>query len=159
MGKVEVEVQGLLSQRGETLATAESLTAGELAALVSGPTGASLVYLGGVITYATALKRQILGVSAKQVISAECALQMAEGVRTLTQADWGLSTTGVAGPDLQEEQPVGTVFVGVASATKTTVVALKLSFAAGQEQRAQIRKATCDAAIEALIERILAERP
>ncbi|MCO5325393.1 MAG: nicotinamide-nucleotide amidohydrolase family protein [Nocardioidaceae bacterium] len=159
MGKVEVEVQGLLSQRGETLATAESLTAGELAALVSGPTGASLVYLGGVITYATALKRDLLGVRAEQVVSAECAAQMAEGVRDLVKADWGLSTTGVAGPDLQEEQPVGLVYVGVASAAYTSVVRLELDIPTGEEQRALIRSAACQAAIAALAERLSAEQP
>ncbi len=103
-----------LLERGETVGCAESLTGGELAALLSGTPGASATFVGGVISYATRVKREVLGVTAERVVSADCATQMAQGVRELLGVDWALSTTGVAGPDRQEGQAVGTVYVGMA---------------------------------------------
>lgn len=145
-------VQQLLIQRQETLATAESLTAGDLASRVTAVPGSSQVYLGGVITYVTALKKQLLGVTAPKVISAECAEQMAQGVRELTGASWGLATTGVAGPKKQEEQPVGTVFVAVASESEVRSRPLALEFPEGPDQRDLIRRASCSATIQLLRE-------
>lgn len=139
------DLQALLVARGETVACAESLTGGELAALLSSTPGASAVFRGGVVSYATEVKRSVLGVTADRVISEECAIQMAEGVRSLLGADWGLSTTGVAGPDSQEDQPVGTVFVGVAGPHGSHAVQLALS-----GSRAEIRRATCEAALREL---------
>jgi nicotinamide-nucleotide amidase len=108
-----------LVRLGVTLATAESLTGGALADLVSASPGASESYLGGVVSYATSVKTALLGVSADTidahgVVSAACAEEMAVGVKELLGADWALSTTGVAGPTEQEGKPVGTVFVGLA---------------------------------------------
>ncbi|MGZ6752103.1 MAG: CinA family protein [Nocardioides sp.] len=113
------DLHRLLRERGATVATAESLTGGRLAALLTGVPGASATYLGGAVTYATALKVSLLGVPQELVtehgvVSAACARAMAEGVRRLTGATYALSTTGVAGPDLQEGRPAGTVFVGLA---------------------------------------------
>jgi nicotinamide-nucleotide amidase len=113
---VTAEMQRLqadLLLRGETVACAESLTGGALGETLSAIEGASAFFLGGVISYATEVKRAVLGVTAARVITAECALQMASGVRTLTEATWGVATTGVAGPERQEDQPVGTVFIAV----------------------------------------------
>ena len=120
-----------LDGRGATLATAESLTGGRLAALVTGVAGASRVYVGGVVAYATEVKQHLLGVPADLVarhgvVSAECARAMAEGVRSVLGATGGVSTTGVAGPDEQEGKPVGTVFVGVAGPDGAAVTALEL---------------------------------
>ncbi|MFJ4714244.1 CinA family protein [Streptomyces sp. NPDC088785] len=109
----------LLTERGETLAVAESLTGGLVAAeLVSVP-GASKVFRGSVTAYATELKHTVLGVDARLLaahgaVHPDVALQMAAGVRDALGADWGIATTGVAGPDPQDGQPVGTVFVAVA---------------------------------------------
>lgn len=139
-------LQALLLARGETVCCAESLTGGSLAALLSQTPGASAVFLGGVVSYATEVKRAVLGVDATHVVSAECALQMATGVRTLLGADWALSTTGVAGPDSQDGEPVGTVFIGIAGAAGTHAVRLALS-----GTRAEIRDATCRAAISELM--------
>ena len=113
------EVLTALAARGESLAVAESLTGGLLAATVVDVPGASAVFRGGVVAYASDLKESVLGVPAgvvavHGVVSAACAEAMAEGVRRLMGADWGLSTTGVAGPDPQEGHPAGTVFVGLA---------------------------------------------
>ena len=78
------------------------------------------------VTYATELKRRLLQVTASEVVSAECAVQMATGARELLDVDWALATTGVAGPDLQEGQPAGTVFVGLAGRSRARFVRLAL---------------------------------
>jgi nicotinamide-nucleotide amidase len=119
------ELRGELLARGMTLATAESLTGGLLADLASAPPGASETYVGGVVSYATRVKVAVLGVREETVeehgvVSEQCAREMAEGVRALMGADWGVSTTGVAGPTTQEDKPVGTVFLAVAGPTGTT---------------------------------------
>ena len=73
------------------------------------------------VSYASEVKRDVLGVTAERVVSAECAEQMAIGVRQLLGVDWALSTTGVAGPDEQEGQAVGTVYVGIAGTHRCQV--------------------------------------
>ncbi len=143
-------VHDLLVSRGESVASAESLTGGELAALLSGPPGASASYVGGVVSYATSVKQQVLEVpeqlvAAYGVVSAECAEAMAEGVRRMTGATWGISTTGVAGPTEQEGKPAGTVFVGVAGPTKVQSVRLALD-----GDRTGIRAQACLEALDQL---------
>ncbi|MGW6021886.1 CinA family protein [Streptomyces sp. NPDC055099] len=113
------QVLRLLQARGETLAVAESLTGGLVAAELTAVPGASRVFRGSVTAYATELKHELLGVDGtllaeRGVVDAEVALQMAAGVRKVMGADWGIATTGVAGPEPQDGQPVGTVFVAVA---------------------------------------------
>ncbi|MEV0255519.1 CinA family protein [Streptomyces sp. NPDC050732] len=108
----------LLAARGETLAVAESLTGGLVAAEITSVPGASKVFRGSVTAYATELKRNVLGVDGtlldeRGAVDPEVARQMADGVREVLGADWGLATTGVAGPEPQDGQPVGTVFVAV----------------------------------------------
>lgn len=125
------DLLALLRDRGATLATAESLTGGRLAAGITAVPGASTVYVGGVVAYATRLKQQLLGVPARVVaehgvVSGECAVAMAAGVRDALGATYGLSTTGVAGPDRQEGHPPGTVFVGVAGPAGARAVGLAL---------------------------------
>ncbi|MEV7195632.1 CinA family protein [Streptomyces sp. NPDC093510] len=109
----------ILAARGETLAVAESLTGGLVAAEITSVAGASKVFRGSVTAYATELKRDVLGVDGtlldeRGAVDPEVARQMADGVRKVLGADWGLATTGVAGPDPQDGQPVGTVYVAVA---------------------------------------------
>jgi nicotinamide-nucleotide amidase len=135
-----------LLARGETVGCAESLTGGELAALLSGTPGASSTFVGGVVTYATRIKREVLGVTAERVVSADCATQMAAGVRTLLGVDWALATTGVAGPDRQEGQAVGTVYVGLAGPWGVRSARLAL-----EGDRATIRSETCTAALRQLL--------
>jgi nicotinamide-nucleotide amidase len=132
--------------RGERVGCAESLTGGELAARLSGTPGASATFTGGVVSYATEVKRNLLGVTAPTVVSADCAEQMATGARALLGVDWALSTTGVAGPDQQEGQPVGTVYVGIAGPLGARSVRLALD-----GDRAEIRRAACAAAVELLL--------
>jgi nicotinamide-nucleotide amidase len=112
-------VLAVLTQRGETLAAAESLTGGLVAAEITSVPGASGAFRGSVTAYATALKRDVLGVNGalleeRGAVDAEVARQMARGVRKALGADWGVATTGVAGPQPQDGQPVGTVYVAVA---------------------------------------------
>lgn len=151
------ELLDLLRERGATLATAESLTGGRLAALVTEVPGASAVYVGGVVSYATSLKTSLLGVPEELVetygvVSAQCAGAMARGVRDLTGATYALSTTGVAGPDLQEGRPAGTVFVGIAAPGHDGVLALELV-----GDRSEIQDRTCREALAALADALVAE--
>lgn len=139
----------LLTQQ-HTVATAESLTGGRLGMWLTETSGSSATYVGGVVAYATRLKVSVLGVPEELVdrygvVSAECALAMARGVRALTGATWGLSTTGVAGPDRQEGKPAGTVFVGVAGPDTASALALELV-----GKRHEIRERTCQEAMSAL---------
>jgi PncC family amidohydrolase len=147
-----------LEARGLTLATAESLTGGGLGELLTSVPGASAVYVGGVISYATRLKVELLGVPldilyGDGAVSAACARAMAAGVRRVLGADVGLSTTGVAGPDRQEGKPAGTVFVAVSDARGDAVRPLHLS-----GDRAKIRAETGQAALELLLRRSSAIR-
>ena len=109
----DVVAQRLLA-RGATLAVAESVTGGLIASRLVNVVGASTWFRGGVVSYASQVKFDLLGVSEGPVVSALAARQMAHGVRRVMGADIGLSVTGVAGPKEQDGQAPGTVFVGVA---------------------------------------------
>ncbi|MFG2516277.1 CinA family protein [Streptomyces sp. NPDC048584] len=118
MSSGAAEVVRLLTVNGATLAVAESLTGGLVAAEITSVPGASKVFRGSVTAYATALKRELLDVDAtllaeRGAVDPQVAAQMAAGVRKALGADWGIATTGVAGPDAQDGQDVGTVFVAV----------------------------------------------
>lgn len=115
----------LLARRA-SLAVAESVTGGLIASRLVGVAGASKWFRGGVVSYASQVKFDLLGVPEGPVVSGEAAMAMADGVRRLLGADIGLSVTGVAGPDEQDGQPAGTVFVGVAVGDDTHHVALRL---------------------------------
>jgi nicotinamide-nucleotide amidase len=103
-----------LEPRGWTLGVAESLTGGLIGARIVNVPGASATFKGAVASYATEVKRSVLGVTAESVVSKECAEQMAEGARRVLGADVGIAATGVAGPDEQDGQPVGTVWFALA---------------------------------------------
>jgi nicotinamide-nucleotide amidase len=107
-------VAALLTVRRATLAVAESYTGGLLASSLVAVPGASAWFRGGLVAYASGVKRDLLGLAAGPVVSPAAAKAMAAGVCRLMGADVGLATTGVAGPDKQEELPAGTVFAGIA---------------------------------------------
>lgn len=112
------EAVRLVGARGETFATAESLTGGLVAATVVEIPGVSAVFRGGLVVYATDLKHALAGVPEELLaergpVDPDVALALAAGARRRCAADWGLATTGVAGPDPQDGKAVGTVFVAV----------------------------------------------
>jgi PncC family amidohydrolase len=151
---VAAEVVAVLGGRSLTLATAESVTGGGLGAVVTAVPGASAVYAGGVVSYATRVKQELLGVPAELVarhgvVSAACAEAMAEVVRRVVGADLGVSTTGVAGPEPQEGKAVGLVYVAVADGTSTVSRELRLA-----GDREAIRAATSHGALRLLLERL-----
>ena len=157
--ELPARVLALLQERGQTLATAESLTGGRLASALTGVPGASKSYVGGVVAYATSVKQEVLGVSPDLVerygvVSAECASAMASGCREATGATYALATTGVAGPDSQEGKPVGTVFVGLSGPEGETVLTMELI---GDRHRIQDR--ACREALSALCGILRGEQP
>ena len=103
-----------LRERGLSLGVAESLTGGLMGARFTSVPGASDVFRGGIVSYASDVKYSLLGVPQGPVVSERAAKAMAEGARRVLGADVALATTGVAGPTEQEGQPVGTVFLGLA---------------------------------------------
>ncbi len=152
-----------LARRGETAASCESLTGGLVGSVITDVAGSSAVYRGGMITYATELKAGLAGVrqatlDAYGAVAAPTAREMATGTARVCAADWGLATTGVAGPDPQEGHPAGTVFVAVAgpgpavdSGAADPVVAEQLSLTGDRDD---VRRQTVLAVMQ-LFERIL----
>ncbi|MFY1598832.1 CinA family protein [Micromonospora sp. WMMD737] len=120
-----------LSERHETLATVESLTGGLLAASIVEIAGVSGIYRGGLVVYATELKSLLADVpedllADRGPVDPDVAVALAEGGRRRCGADWGLATTGVAGPEPQDGKPVGLVYVAVAGPSGTEVRQLDL---------------------------------
>jgi nicotinamide-nucleotide amidase len=109
-----VAVGRLLLGDGWSLGVAESLTGGMIGSRITGVAGASDWFRGSIVSYASEVKRRVLGVAPGPVVSAPAAKQMAIGARDVLGADVGLGITGVAGPAESEGQPVGTVWVGLA---------------------------------------------
>ncbi|MFJ4694225.1 CinA family protein [Streptomyces sp. NPDC088766] len=166
MSSTATDVVRLLTVRGETLAVAESLTGGLVAAEITSVPGASKAFRGSVTAYATPLKHELLGVdagllAARGAVDAQVAAQMAAGVRRALGADWGVATTGVAGPDAQDGQPVGTVFVAVegpsgpdsGSASGGKVEALRLN-----GSRAEIRRESVRSVLAVLLRELAGEQ-
>lgn len=157
--RTPLRVLEILAERGQSVAVAESLTGGLVAAALTGVAGASRSFRGSVTAYATDVKRDVLGVDGallaeRGAVDAEVACRMAAGVRGLLGADWGLATTGVAGPDRQDGQPVGTVFVAAAGPGDTDPVVRRLH---AQGSREDIRQASSDAVLGLLTEQLTAE--
>lgn len=143
-----------LKQKGLTVATAESCTGGLISERITRVSGSSEVFGCGVCTYANEIKEKLLGVQKETLavlgaVSAETAIQMAEGVKKLSGADIAVSTTGIAGPTGgTAEKPVGLVFMGVCTKNKTYAVKLTLGGAENRpNSRAYIRKLASDAAL------------
>ena len=142
-----------IKDRGLTLSTAESCTGGLIGKILTDVPGVSAVYAGGIISYTNEVKISQLGVSVETIeryteVSAETAREMAEGVRERLSTDIGISTTGFAGPDGgNETDPVGTVYIGVATKEQTKVLRLSLD---GDSDRAAIRRAAAHVALMAV---------
>ena len=146
----------LFSEKGLTIATAESCTGGLIAKRITDIPGSSKVFRSGVVSYCNQIKEKVLGVSTDTIklhteVSAEAAKEMARGVRLLLGSDIGISSTGYAGPGGgTEENPVGTVYIGISTKNEDSFV--KLSYSAMRD-RVFIREA---AASRAMLEAIKA---
>lgn len=156
---LDVVLARLLRERGATVAVAESLTGGMLGERLTQAAGASDVFRGGIVAYATELKAQLLGVpaellAAEGAVSAAVAVSMALGARTRLVATYGLSLTGVAGPDEQDRQPVGTVHVGLATPSGTLSRSLRMT-----SDRQRIRMFATVAAINLLRLHLIGDAP
>jgi len=152
MSELAASVIGALRERGLSLATAESLTGGLMCAELTAVPGASTVIRGGVVSYATQVKVQVLGVDQLLVdqhgaVDPEVARQMALGAATALSADIGLSCTGVAGPDPQDGHGPGLVYVAIwLSSGEGEVIELHLT-----GSREHIRSATVEAALDLVL--------
>lgn len=130
--KLPAVVARLLVERGATLAVAESLTGGQLAAVLVSVPGVSAAFRGSVTAYATDVKSGLLGVdaallAAEGAVHPRVAQEMAEGVRSRLSGTYGVATTGVAGPDPQDGRPVGEVHIAVSGPEGTVVVSPSFS--------------------------------
>ena len=153
------QVVGLLTRRRQTVAVAESLTGGLLGAAITTVPGASTVFRGGVIAYATDVKAALLGVSAallaeRGAVDPDVAGAMAAGVRERLGAAIGAATTGVAGPDAADGKPPGTVHIAVSTAGGTVVQTLALSGG-----RAEIRRDTVERSLRLMWSVLWEESP
>ncbi|MDP9797045.1 nicotinamide-nucleotide amidase [Catenuloplanes nepalensis] len=151
---VAAAVVHALTRAGQTVAAAESLTGGLVSSTLVDVPGASAAFRGGFVVYATELKATLAGVSAPLLaergpVDPDVAAALAEGVRARCDADWGLATTGVAGPEPQDGMPVGLVYVAVAGPGGTEVRRLGLT-----GDRAAIRVSTVTEALRLLADRL-----
>jgi nicotinamide-nucleotide amidase len=152
------EVIAALTARGQSLATAESLTGGLLGAAITAVPGASAAYVGGAIAYATLMKHRLAGVDAELLatqgpVSERTAVALAAGIREATDADWAVATTGVAGPTSQDGHEPGEVWVGIVG-PGAAARAVRYDFTG---DRAEVRAATVQAALALLAAALAAE--
>jgi nicotinamide-nucleotide amidase len=121
--RLEYTLVRMLQEKKQTLSVAESCTGGLIGSTLTNIPGVSSVFAGGVISYTTDVKKQVLKIPQqaldKGVVSPETALEMAKSIQKLTQSDWGIAVTGIAGPEGgNSEQPVGTVCFGIVGKKK-----------------------------------------
>ena len=157
--ELATEIIGLLTRRGETVATAESLTGGLVAAALTDVPGASNAFRGGVVAYATELKAQLLNVDVTMLkrhgpVYAPVAAAMAEGIRQRLGATIGVATTGVAGPGPQDGHPAGTVHVAVSLSGDTVVRTMALP-----GNRDEVRRLSVERVLGLLLGRLREECP
>jgi nicotinamide-nucleotide amidase len=144
------ELIDALKARGETVATAESLTGGLVAAVLTSVPGSSAVVRGGLVVYATPLKHDLADVDdelldAEGPVHPEVAAQLADGARTVCGATWGVGLTGVAGPDPQHGIEPGVVYLGVSGPDTAEVRTIGV-----EGNRHQVRAAAVVAALDLL---------
>ena len=157
--ELAAEIISLLTAAGQTVATAESLTGGLVAAALTDVPGSSSAFRGGVVAYATGLKAQLLGVDAGLLsehgpVYAPVAAAMAEGVRGRLGATVGVATTGVAGPGSQDGHPAGTVHVAVSLADDTVVRTMALA-----GSRDEVRRLSVEQVLGLILGRLREECP
>ncbi|WP_129360586.1 MULTISPECIES: CinA family protein [Micrococcaceae] len=163
MGVPETESAASLAARivasatvsGQTISTAESLTAGMVASTICSVSGASAAFWGGVVSYDNSVKAGVLGVresllADKGSVDPDVARAMAAGARHVCGTDWGISTTGVAGPEPHDGKPVGLVYIGCASPLGFATKELRF-----HGDRAEIREQSVRAALRLLLETMI----
>ncbi|MET9228005.1 CinA family protein [Lentzea sp. NPDC003310] len=148
-------VVDLLKAKNQTVATAESLTAGLLCATIVDTPGASAVVRGGLIVYATELKHKLAGVDQRLLdehgaVHPDVAIQLAEGARRTCESDWGIGLTGVAGPDPQDGIAPGTVHIGLSGPGVSTVRTITV-----RGDRTAVRSAAVEKALVLLSDHLL----
>ncbi len=149
--KKEKVLGELLKEKGKTVAAAESFTGGLFGKRITDIPGSSNYFLGSVVAYSYTAKERILKIDKRVLkengaVSRETAKLMADNIRDLLDADFGVSFTGVAGPDKQEGKPVGLAFIGISEKRRTTVYQKNFS-----GSREEIREKAVNFAIETLI--------
>jgi nicotinamide-nucleotide amidase len=153
---MESSVGDLLLGSGRTLGVAESLTGGLVGSRLTAVPGASSWFRGAFVVYSSEVKRSLLGVGPGPVVSEQAAIEMAEGVADRLGAEVGLSLTGVAGPEEQEGQPVGTIWLGLAGLGASEARLLRLGNYGGGD-REQIRQIATISALDMLRRRLMEE--
>ncbi|MGY1841899.1 CinA family protein [Modestobacter sp. SYSU DS0875] len=156
---VAARLHAALLARGETVAAAESLTAGLFCATLAAVPGASGTLRGGAVVYATDLKTTLAGVPADLLatagpVSEATAAALAEGIRERCAATWGVGLTGVAGPDPVDGHGPGRVYVGISDGTRTEVHQLDLP-----GDRTAVRVGAVAAAAQRLLARLDPGKP
>lgn len=125
LSEILLELDQLLKDRGCSLSVAESCTGGKIAASITTIDGCSAYFLGSVTSYSNSVKKNVLGVPSEIIeefgaVSSECVAKMAEGVRRVTNSDFSIATSGIAGPTgATADKEVGLVWIGYSSKTKT----------------------------------------
>lgn len=157
--ELATEIIRLLTLAGNTLAAAESLTGGLVAAALTDVPGASNAFRGGVVAYATELKAELLGVDVGMLkrhgpVYAPVAAAMADGVRQRLGATIGVATTGIAGPGPQDGHPAGTVHVAVSLVGDTVVRTMALT-----GNRDEVRRLAVERVLGLLLGRLREECP
>ena len=148
-------VSDMLKKNNFTIATAESCTGGLIAHILTNVSGSSEYFDRGVVSYSNKAKLEILKVSDRVLsehgaVSAEVAKDMAEGIRKISNADIGLSTTGIAGPTGgTKDKPVGLVYIAVSISNQTVVKKFQFS-----GNRLQNKESTCSAALQMLLDHL-----
>jgi nicotinamide-nucleotide amidase len=148
--ELAARIVALLTERGQTVAVAESLTGGLLGAAITDIPGASAVFRGGITAYATELKTALLGVPADLLkrygpVHPDVAGAMAAGVRRRLGATFGIATTGVAGPDPADGKPAGTVHIAACAGKAPLIRALLLPGG-----RDEVRRGTVEQSLQLL---------
>jgi nicotinamide-nucleotide amidase len=148
---LEEVVGKLLRERNDTVAVAESCTAGMVAKRITDVAGASAYFLGGIVCYDNRIKRDLVGVKEETLasygaVSKETAVELAQGVRARCNSDWAVAVTGIAGPEGgTPEKPVGLVYIAIAGANRCTSIERRFG-----GDRDRIRKWTAQVALDQL---------
>lgn len=159
---LEVQLGALLRTKGAALATAESCTGGQIGQMLTSVPGSSDYYRGGVVAYDNGVKERLLGVSAQLLadegaVSAACAAAMAQGAAQALEADFGLATTGIAGPGGgSADKPVGLVYLALYDRSTGATVTQEKQLTG---DRAQIRERTALAALELACRQLTGSQP